>query len=186
MKTRPVKELKVGMRIRYKDEYIDNVPYFPSNPIYTILEVNDAGQGFILSGERGARSPSRRHSWEVDASTVEEVLVDDEYIQSINDLIYSSRPTPTVLITPTDLITPNEKTLSKLTPNPMSLISKFKSLIRAEPLKTFVNLGITSEDGVLTKSGQEAFIQWLFESNQTDFYEKFAKPIADAEAAFKN
>lgn len=63
----------------------------------------------------------------------------------------------------------------------MSIVSKFKNLVRSEPEKTFIKCGIMNESLDLTTEGKELFINFLFEKNKVDFKTEVAdKLVADS------
>jgi len=71
-----------------------------------------------------------------------------------------------------------------LTPTLMfNLIPSFKALFRTEPQKSYIELGITDNQGVLTQEGRELYQQYTFEQSclttDSDFYKNIVKPLMD-------
>ncbi len=65
----------------------------------------------------------------------------------------------------------------------MSLNAKIKESKMKEPIKSFVKLNVTDDQGKLTSEGREAFVDWLFANpqNQADFKKEIVDPIIKAE-----
>lgn len=66
----------------------------------------------------------------------------------------------------------------------MSLKQTLRRITRKEPQKSFIEIGVTDEDGNLTPDGRNDFVQYLFDTKlgQEDFYETVVKPVAEEEA----
>ena len=63
-----------------------------------------------------------------------------------------------------------------LTKKPMSITQKLRELVRQEPDKSFIKLGLMDTDGELTRDGAFAFVQFLFE-NLKEERAKFGKDV---------
>lgn len=63
-----------------------------------------------------------------------------------------------------------------------NLVTKFKKLVQTEPLKTYSEVGITDDNGILTNEGFDMFIQYMFENNSGTF----KADVADKLLAEKN
>jgi hypothetical protein len=59
----------------------------------------------------------------------------------------------------------------------MSIISQFKNILRSEPNKTFVKIGILDDKEVLTQDGKDLLLNYLLSKNQDDFNTTVAQPI---------
>lgn len=72
---------------------------------------------------------------------------------------------------------------NKLTNNNiiMSLVSKFKSIVRTEPEKTLVKVGVLDEELSLTTEGSDLFLQFLFEKNKAEFKTEVADKLVEVE-----
>jgi hypothetical protein len=155
---------KVGDRVRYKRSCQHSAPrWLAPDLVYTILETDFSGRGFILhwseqkpGGGRGAIAPSGRHHWVVGLHQV--------------DILPNSVDTITIEVT---------KSTANMTTT--TLIQKFKLAITPEPERTFIQKGITNQDGSLTQDGQQLFLAYLLEQNKEEFKTEVVDKIVTEE-----
>lgn len=69
----------------------------------------------------------------------------------------------------------------------MSLVQSFKLLLKTEPEKTLMKVGITDEQDNLTTDGKALYDAWKFQQDKAAFTAAVATPLlADQEAEKKN
>lgn len=64
----------------------------------------------------------------------------------------------------------------------ITLVEKAKLASKTEPLQSFIKLGVTNSDGVLTPDGQQLFFGWLITKHGDEFKTDVIDPILKFEA----
>lgn len=89
-------------------------------------------------------------------------VISDTYIEILEEVVGENKLT-------------NNKTII------MSLVAKFKSIVRTEPEKTLVKVGVLDEELSLTTEGKDLFLQFLFEKNKVEFKTEVADKLVEVE-----
>jgi hypothetical protein len=162
-------KLRKGMRVRTNGSTHTCTDVFEG----TVLCVHEgfffvshpSGHGIFCNDCEG--SP-KRSSWQI---------YDDNESAEIEIL----DPLTDVIEEPSELI--DRKAATTAEPTPMELIKNLKRLTRKEPEKSFIDKGITDEEGNLTTAGRNDFVDFLWEDEATRkrFYEEVVKPVVEAE-----
>ena len=62
-----------------------------------------------------------------------------------------------------------------------SFVARLMRIGMGEPLKTFVEMGLTENSGALKEEGRKLYLQWSFNKDQDAFYKDCIQVLEKAE-----